>query len=536
MKVTDGMKNIKKYFLLLSIFLLIVYVIPNFILDLQLISMFSSSLSNQGFIGEIREFMFKFRSILSVLFTLYTISIGVIIFIENKNPQKTITWLLVLFISPVIGFILYLFLGQNIRKRKMFKKEDNIRSKSLKDIAELQLSAVKEARIFSEVEHSLKKKMISLILNNSKSPVTINNRSKILTNGYAKFNEVKKDLRNAKHHIHIEYFIIKNDNIGNEIKDILIQKAKEGLEVKFIYDSVGSWRLGKAYINALKNVGVEVVGYLPVFLPGLSRELNYRNHRKIIVIDGKIGFTGGINIGDEYLGKDKKMGFWRDTHMKIEGEAVYELQNIFINDWYFCTKESLDDLKYFPKLEYYGEQLIQIASSGPDSEWESIMQSYFSLITYATERVWITTPYLIPDESMNVALRTAALSGIDVRIIIPDIADHIVAFWGSRSYVEDLLKAGVKVYCYQNGFVHAKTLLVDDIATSVGTANLDNRSFHINFEVNAFVYDEDIAKRLERDFETDFEYCEEMNYEEYKNRGVIQRIKESIGKLLSPIL
>lgn len=530
------MQKFKKYFLLLSVFLLIVYIIPNFILDIQFISLISRNLNGEGFVGVISDFLYKFRSLLSALFTLYTIAIAVIIFIENKSPQKTVAWLLILFINPVIGFILYLFLGQNIRKKKIFKNENNIRSKSLKDIAEIQMNAVKETDIFSEDKHALKKRLISLILNNSKSPVTINNRSKILTNGYSKFNELKKDLLKAQKHIHIEYFIVKNDNIGNEIKDILIKKAKEGLEVRFIYDSVGSWKLGKKYINDLKDAGVDVVGYLPVFLPQLSRDLNYRNHRKIIVIDGSIGFTGGINIGDEYLGKDKKMGFWRDTHMKIEGEAVYELQNIFINDWYFCTKENLEDLKYFPKLQYYGEQLIQIASSGPDTEWQSILQSYFSLITFATDRVWITTPYLIPDESIIMALKTTALSDVDVRIIIPDIADHIVAFWGSRAYVEELLKAGVKIYLYQKGFVHAKTLLIDDIAASVGTANLDNRSFHINFEVNAFVYEIEMAKRLEKDFLVDFENCEELTYEEYKNRGILQKIKESIGKILSPIL
>lgn len=530
------MSKVKNYFLTIAIILFILYVVPNFILDLNILYLFGDNLNSEGIIGMIREFMFHFRSILSFLFTLYTISIAIIIFIENKDPQTTITWLLVLFIFPVVGFILYLFLGQNIRKKKMFQKEENIRSRSLEDIAEIQLYAVKEANIFSEEKHSLKKKLISLILNNSKSPVTMNNRSKILTNGKDKFKELKKDLSKAKQHIHMEYFIIKNDKIGNEIKNILIKKAKEGVEVRLIYDSGGSWKLGKKYINSLKEAGVEVAGYLPVFLPGLSRDINYRNHRKIVVIDGKIGFTGGINIGDEYLGKSKKFGFWRDTHIKMEGEAVYALQNIFLNDWYFCTKEDLDELKYFPKLKYYGEQLIQIASSGPDTEWESIMQSYFSLITYANDRVWITTPYLIPNESMNVALRTAALSGIDVRIIIPDIADHLTAFWGSRSYVEELLKAGVKIYRYQKGFVHAKTLLVDDVVSSVGTANLDNRSFHINFEVNAFVYDKETAARLECDFLKDFENCNRINYEEYKNRGAVQKLKEAIGRILSPIL
>ncbi|MTI71155.1 MAG: cardiolipin synthase [Firmicutes bacterium] len=473
---------------------------------------------------------------IGIVFTVYTIFIAIIIFIDNKDSEKTISWLLVLFVFPIVGFLLYLFIGQNMRKRNIFNKKENFRAKNLENIADIQLNAVNSKDIFLDENDVIKRKLISLILNNSKTPVTINNKTKVLTNGKATFKEIKKELRKAKEHIHLEYFIIKNDEIGNEIKDILIQKSKEGLEVRVIYDSVGSWRLGKKFLNDLKVAGVNVGGFLPVFLPGLSRELNYRNHRKIIVIDGKIGFIGGINIGDEYLGKDKYLGFWRDTHLKIKGEAVYELQNIFINDWYFSKEETLEGKKYFPKHKYYGEELIQISISGPDTKWESIMQGYFSLINYATERVWITTPYLVPDKSVKMALMTAALSGIDVRIIIPNKADHITAFWASRSNIEELLSAGVKVYKYTNGFIHSKVLLVDDIAASVGTANMDNRSFHINFEVNAFIYDTSVAKRLEEDFNSDLKNSEEFIYDEYKKRSIISKVKESIGKILSPLL
>ncbi|WP_026895008.1 cardiolipin synthase [Clostridiisalibacter paucivorans] len=478
----------------------------------------------------------KIRDFLGVIFTLYTVFIAIVIFMENNNPEKTISWLLVLFLVPVLGFILYLFLGQNIRKKNIFKKKENISAKTLEDTAEIQLQAVKEDEVFASDKDMIKRRMISLILNNSKAPVTINNKCKVLTNGKQKFQEVIEELNKAKDHIHLEYFIIKNDNIGNKIKDILIRKAKEGVIVRVIYDSVGSWRIGRKYINDLKEAGVQVAPFLKVFLPGLSRELNYRNHRKIIVIDGKIGFIGGINIGDEYLGRDKKLGFWRDTHLKIMGESVFELQIIFMNDWYFCTKEDLEDVRYFPKIEYYGEQLIQISPSGPDTKWDTIMQAYFSVIASANEKVWITTPYLVPDDSIKMALKTAALSGIDVRIIIPEKADHITAYWGSRANIEELLKAGVKIYSYTKGFIHSKVLVVDNLIASVGTANMDIRSFLINFEVNAFLYDEDIINRLEKDFIMDFNDSEEIVLEDYLKRPFTNKIMESVGRILSPLL
>lgn len=482
------------------------------------------------------DYISYMKRILNLLITIYTIIIGVIIFLKDSNSEKTISWLLILLIFPIGGLVLYHFLGQNIRKKKIFKKKENISFKNLEVLADIQIKAVKESEIFIKQEEYIRKKLINLLLNNSKAPVTVNNCSKILTNGNAKFKELKKDLKKAKNHIHLEYYIIKNDVIGNEIKDILIRKAKEGVLVRLIYDSVGSFNFSKKVLKEFKNAGVKVEGFLPVFLPSLSREINYRNHRKIIVIDGNVGYIGGINIGDEYLGKDKKFGFWRDTHLKIEGEGVYGLQNIFIHDWYFCSKERLGGERYFPKLKYYGNELIQIIPSGPDTEWEAVLQSYFSLINYAKERVWITTPYLVPDESVKMALKTAALSGIDVRIIIPNIPDHKVVSWSTRSNIEELLRAGVKIYRYKKGFIHCKNLLVDNIVASIGTANLDYRSFLIDFEANALVYSKKIANDLEKDFLDDFKHSEKIIYDEWINRPIIEKIQESIGRLLSPLL
>ncbi len=479
----------------------------------------------------------KIRRYVGTIFTLYTIFIALLIFMENKNPSKTVAWLLILFLVPVVGFVFYLFLGQNVRKKNIFKKKRHRDFESFHQIVDIQRQAIEDKNLFHNDESLVKKRLISLILNNAKTPFTVNNSSQVLTNGEQTFQSIMEALQKAKHHIHLEYFIIKDDQIGGMIKNILMDKARSGVKVRVIYDSVGSWRLTKSYLKEMRDANVEIHAFLPVYFPLLSRELNYRNHRKIIVIDGKVGFLGGINIGDEYLGKNQYFGFWRDTHLKIEGESVYSLQKIFIMDWLFVTKKNIDfNSSYFPKLNYYGEQLIQVAASGPDSDWESIMQAYFSIITSAEDRIWINTPYLVPDESIMMALKTAALSGIDVRIIIPSKPDHRMVFWASMGNVEGLLKAGVKIYQYMNGFIHAKILMVDGVAASIGTANLDIRSFQINFEVNAFIYDKDTVERLEEDFLVDIQDSQEIILEEHLKRSVISKVKEATGRLFSPLL
>lgn len=478
----------------------------------------------------------KFRNYIGILLTIYSFFIAMVIFLESRNPSKTIAWLLILFIVPVIGFVLYIFLGQNIRKKYKFQKKKYGNFQPISDNVDMQKNLIKDLDIFKDEKSNVRNRLISLLLKNSDSPFTINNKVEVLTNGEMTFKSIIEELKKATDHIHLEYFIIRNDNISNEIKSILIEKARNGIEVRLIYDSVGCWKLSREYIQQLKKAGVSVYQFCPVFMPVLSRQLNYRNHRKIIVIDGKVGFLGGLNIGDEYLGYDPKLGFWRDTHLKIEGEGVYNLQNVFLMDWRFVSKEQISSKKYYPKLVHYGEELIQITSSGPDSDWKSIMQAYFTMISNAEERIWITSPYLVPGESINTALMVAALSGIDVRIIIPDRPDHILVYWASRGNVAALLKAGVKIYTYVEGFIHSKVLLVDGVAGSVGSANLDIRSLEINFEVNSFIYDEDVIKRLEYDFERDLENSKEISLEEHSKRGILAKFKESIGVLFSPLM
>lgn len=513
----------KKSIATLILIIIIIVVVGIFIFGISTIDIYKTVFNKLGrFIG--------------IFLTIYSVFIAAVIFLESKNPSKTVAWLLMLFIVPVVGFVLYILLGQNIRKKYKFRKKKYCDFKHLTANANTQKELLKETNVFKSNESHVKNRLINLLLKNSDSPFTVNNKTEILTDGIATYDSIIKALEKAEKHIHLEYYIIRCDNIGNKIRDILIEKARKGIEVRVIYDSVGCWRLSKKYISSLKEAGVMICAFYPTLIPVLSRELNYRNHRKIIVIDGKVGFLGGLNIGDEYLGRDPKLGYWRDTHMKIEGEAVYSLQNIFLKDWEFVSDNYISSKEYYPKLKYYGEELIQLTSSGPDSDWKSIMQAYFTMISNAVDRIWIVTPYLVPGESIKMALMAAALSGVDVRIIIPNKPDHLLVYWASRGNVEDLLKAGIKVYTYEKGFIHSKVLLVDGAAASVGSANLDIRSLEINFEVNSFIYDKKSIKRLESDFVNDLKNSKEMRLEEYEKRGILEKFKESVGVLFSPLV
>ncbi|MCD5414573.1 MAG: cardiolipin synthase [Clostridiales bacterium] len=478
----------------------------------------------------------NFLNIIMLFFSILTFFVCIIVLMENRSPQRTVAWLLVLIFLPVAGLMFYLYIGQNHRKKRTFIKKSKEDYKLLRRLLKEQINFTSCADIAKRTGLESRWKIISLLLNSTHSPITINNSIQVLQNGEKKFSEILLAIKSAKHHIHMEYFIIKDSEIGVTIRDALIEKANEGIEVRLVYDAVGSWKLKKSFIDPMKRAGIKVGVFLPVTLPFLGSSLNYRNHRKILIVDGKIGFLGGINIGDEYLGKSKKMGFWRDTHLKILGEAVYVLQVIFLMDWYFVYSEELDDEIYFPKQAYCGEKMIQIAASGPDSYWQSIHQAFFSLISVATERIFITTPYLIPDESISMALKTAALSGVDTRIILPNKIDHYAVFWASKSHYMELLEAGVRIYEYDKGFIHGKVILVDGCFSTIGTANLDIRSFQLNFEVNAFIYDEEATKKLADDFYADIKSCIEINIEEYKKRSLARRVIESLARLFSPIL
>ncbi|MGI6226199.1 MAG: cardiolipin synthase [Peptococcales bacterium] len=475
--------------------------------------------------------------IFTILFTLTIIFIAIVIFFENDDPSKTVTWLVILVFLPIVGFLLYMLIGRKFRKIKRYRKKGVTNLTELSKIIKDEVKLINEGQKFIEEHIPQKKRLINLIINSACAPFTANNRTEVLNNGSDTYQNFLEAMEKAQHHIHLEFYIFRDDNIGTHIQKLLIKKAREGVEVRLIYDGYGSLNLDKNFLAELETNGVKTVCFSPLFIPIRNKRIDYRNHRKILVVDGKIGFVGGINIGDEYLGKSTEFSYWRDTHLRLEGDSVKFLQQIFLQDWCFAAKEKIEGPKYYPPCNnVLGKQLIQIAASGPDSPWESIMQMYFSMIATAEKSIYLTTPYFIPNESIHMALKNAALSGLDVRIIIPGKPDSKFVLWASISYLNRLLEAGVRVYQYQKGFIHAKTLVVDSLVSSIGTANMDVRSFKLNFEVNAFVYNENVSKKLEEDFFNDLNNCKEINYNDYKNRPLWEKFLESLARLFSPLL
>ena len=370
--------------------------------------------------------IFSFGYVLFVLIT-----IGVIIH-DKRDPVKALSWIVVLILLPVAGFLLYIVFGRNHRKEKLFNRKELHDLEQIDEMSREQVYAINNAALLLRSEITENRDIITLLLNSNKALLTNHNRIRVLNNGTVTFDEIKAALRGARSSIHLEYYIIEDDPLGREIAEILIGKAREGVEVRLIYDDVGSWGLSRRYIRHLRNAGVEVQCFMRVVFPWLTSKVNYRNHRKILVVDGHIGFTGGINIAQRYL-TGTKMGPWRDTHLKLEGEAVRMLQIVFMTDWYFVSKQQLTDhAKYLPPTTVRDECLVQIATSGPDSDWASIMQAFFAAITRAQHHIYISSPYFTPNEAVLTAIKVAALSGIDVRIMIPSRSDSKIVYWASR--------------------------------------------------------------------------------------------------------
>ncbi|MFC2948979.1 cardiolipin synthase [Virgibacillus sediminis] len=458
-----------------------------------------------------------------------------IVFLERKDATSAWAWLMVLMFIPIAGFILYLIFGKPISNRQIFSWDTKSKL-GVKTAVQAQLRALEDGTLkFMHPEIEEYKSLLYLHLRNDDAIFTQNNAVEVFTDGEKKFSSLIQDLQRAKDHIHLQYYILRNDALGNRIAEVLIKKANEGVQVRLLYDDMGSRLLKRKYIKRLKNAGVEVESFFPSMF-NVNLKINYRNHRKLAILDGKTGYIGGFNIGDEYLGKSKKFGYWRDTHLRVTGDAVENMQTRFILDW---NQASHHDILY--ENRYYnaspsGDVGAQIVSSGPDSDWEQIKNGYIKMILSAKEYIYIQTPYFIPDESLRDALRIAVLSGVDVKIMIPNKPDHPFVYWATLSHTGDLLKAGADIYIYQNGFLHAKTIIVDGKIASVGTANIDVRSFRLNFEVNAFLYDKNITERLLESFEEDIRLSTQMTKKLYEKRSLGIRFKESVSRLLSPVL
>jgi cardiolipin synthase A/B len=471
---------------------------------------------------------------LSLLISLSVIFIAFVIFLENRHPTQTLTWLVVLGSFPLVGFIFYLLFGRNHRKERMYRKKYFLDKQAYLTV-EGEDDPRSEEKIGLMAEHQAR--LFSLAQKLGNSPISFDTTTKVLTNGEETFQHILEQLNRARHHIHLEYYIVRHDHIGQEIKKVLIEKASQGVKVRFLYDAVGSWQLSKGYINELKAAGVETVCFGPVKVPFLNNKFNFRNHRKIIVIDGTVGFVGGLNIGDEYLGRNQSIGYWRDTHLMLRGEAVRTLQLIFLQDWYYMTNHSFLTAEYLsPQIDDKSHGGVQLIAGGPDTEWSVIKNIFFSMIASAKESVWIASPYFIPDEDIFSAIKVAALSGIDVRLLVPNRPDKRIVFHASRSYFPELLEAGVKVYEYERGFMHSKIIIVDRELASIGTANMDMRSFHLNFEVNAFLFRTKSTEKLVDEYLNDLNYAKQLELASFNKRHIGLRLYESTARLMSPLL
>ncbi|MGE7183268.1 cardiolipin synthase [Peribacillus sp. NPDC006672] len=468
----------------------------------------------------------------SLIMTLFLVIIGCIIFLENRDPIQTITWLLMFGAFPFIGFIFYFLFGRNFRKERIFRKKYFLDKQSFVKIREVEY----KDRIKEMGENS--QQLFTLANRLGNSPISFTTETRILRNGKETFSNIIEELKKARHHIHLEYYIVRDDRIGGVLKDVLIKKVKEGVAVRFLYDAVGSWKLARSYIDELKNAGVEMVAFGPLQLPLLNNKFNYRNHRKIIVIDGSVGFMGGLNIGDEYLGHDPKFGSWRDTHLLVKGEAVTTLQLIFLQDWYYSTNNSFltDEYLLTGMPIHDGHGGVQLIGGGPDSEWTIIKSIFFKMITSAEKSVWIASPYFVPDDDILQALKVAALSGLDVRLLVPKNPDKRIVFHASRTYFPELLTSGVRIFQYNEGFMHSKIIIVDDQMASIGTTNMDMRSFHLNFEVNAFLYRTESTQQLVNDFLEDIKVSQEVEINAFSKRNIGLKVLESTCRLLSPLL
>nr|WP_263328618.1 cardiolipin synthase [Neobacillus sp. Marseille-Q6967] len=462
----------------------------------------------------------------------------IVTFRERREAVSSWAWLFVLFFMPIFGFILYIIFGQNLSRSNLFQWEDQKKIGIQKKLS-TQLSQIRSHQFqFRNQATRNGKSLIYMNLINNDAVLTEDNSVDLLTDGIEKFNTLLKDIEGAKDHIHIQYYIIKKDQLSKKLVEILAKKAQEGVKVRVLYDEVGSRRLSKEFFSDLLKAGGEVEIFFPSKFFFFNLRLNYRNHRKLVVIDGKTGYLGGFNIGTEYLGVNQKFGYWRDTHLRIQGTAVQAIQTRFILDWNQASNHQDINYQpnYFPDNGSKGNIGIQIVTSGPDSKIEHIKNGYIKMILSAQNSILIQTPYFIPDTSFLDALRIACSSGVEVKIMIPNKHDHMFVYWATLSYVGELLKAGATVYIYDNGFIHSKTIIVDKEISSVGTANLDVRSFKLNFEVNAFLYDEGIAQRLAATFYEDLKVSREFTLEQYQNRPQWVHFKESVSRLLSPIL
>lgn len=468
--------------------------------------------------------------ILLVIYLAITIGGIVAVLMDNKQPEKTMAWILVLCFMPIVGIIFYLFFGQNTRKEKVISERsmDLLMKRSMLEFAEQENLHIPRRN----------RPLMKLFTNQNWALPFKDNEVSIFTDGYEFVSTLLYNIGQAQDHIHLDTYIIEDDPLGNLVADALIDKARQGVEVRLLYDDVGCWRVKDRFFNRMRAAGIQVYAFMPVRFPAFTGKVNYRNHRKLCVIDGKVGFIGGMNIALRYV-KGTARQTWRDTHLRIRGGAVYAIQRAFLVDWYFVSRTLVTDRRYYPPVDktINNNCLTQIVTSSPVSPWPDIMQGYVRVLLQAHRYVYMESPYFLPTEPVLFAMRTAALAGVDVRLIVPRHGDAKLVEWASRSYLMEVIEAGVKVYLYEPGFNHSKILVSDDNLSSCGSTNIDFRSFENNFEANAFFFNEGMALRLKKVFLTDqaqSTLVDDVSY--FIKRPFLQRLLESLVRLLSPLL
>ncbi len=457
------------------------------------------------------------------VYILIAIAIVISLLLNGIRPSKTLAWLLAIFTIPVGGILLYLMLGRNRRKQQRYSRKPRA--------PEHQVTPKLGSKPLSKREGQISR----LIEGNTGFPLTSDNEVELLQDGSQTFSRIFEALKEARESIHVQYYIFEEGELADRLLKLFKQKEADGVEVRLIYDSIGSLSLSRGYLNQLKEAGIEVYNFLPYRFGRFLTSLNYRNHRKIIVVDGKIAFTGGINISDKYLKGDDTLGMWHDMHLMIRGSAAHHLNTVFINDWELVSGHQLQiELPSVP--EFTGKTRMQILASGPNDDFSLMEKLYFTLINSARKHVYITNPYIIPNHALLTALHTAALSGVDVRLLLSSKSDSVIVKLCVQSYFQRFLHSGVRIFLYPEGFLHSKIITVDDRVCTIGTANVDDRSFQHNYEVNAVLFDEETASRLREYFERDCHKSLELNYRDFSQRPWTNRLAEGAARLISPLL
>lgn len=474
--------------------------------------------------------------IFALILCIFIVQLAMILILEFRRPQRAVAWLCITFCCPPLGLLFYYALGREYRKSRLLGRRCVSLQREIRAHVAGKIHQVKEPADTGNQAFAGRPELLQLLSGLAESPLTQHNSCQVFPGTREAYEAMLEAMEQAQENIHMEFYIFREDGIGRRFQELMIRKARQGIRVRLLCDGLGSHKLGRRFVQELENGGVQVYFFLPPLTSLLDRRFNYRNHRKILVVDGRTGFTGGMNIGDDYLGKNPKMGFWRDTHLRMEGDAVYQLQYVFLRDWRLASGDIMSHPRFFPRHSCTGREAVQIVSGGPDGSIDAIQELFFASICAAKQRIWITSPYFIPDPAILRALKNAVLSGVEVRMIIPAKPDNRVVYYATLSYLEDLQEAGVKFYRYTRGFMHAKVMIVDHLLALVGSANLDMRSFYSNFELTAVLLGPERIAALAEDFSRDLEHSEYIDPQRFQKRPENVKRLESLCKLLSPLL